>query len=287
MILNPDEIIQDLRRSYIIRNSSSVDVISTQKVLYGIPIYVIGEGLRGQYLNHYYVEREERYWIITYGWTTLYGVTDENVIIPLLVLGFPTIYIDLIREGRIRLTSTFVIERELGTIECSEKSIVNLSRVMQQKEAILILDPHNLLPAPPERYDEIIELHDQIRKLEEALFTYERRIRDYETQNRILSQRNQQLLLLLSEYRDRVTKLATEITSLQHEVQRLRSELSVRVEETETLEEVRRRLTGVIDTLTETITKFSEVVGTVLTTTETLPKLPKPEASVERRGRRK
>lgn len=287
MILNPDEIIQDLRRSFIIRNSSSVDVISTQKVLYGVPIYVIGEGLRGQYLNHYYVEREERYWIITYGWTTLYGVTDENVIIPLLVLGFPTIYIDLIREGRIRLTSTFVIERELGTIECKEKNIVNLSRVMQQKEAILVLDPHNLLPAPPERYDEIIELQDQIRKLEEALFNYERKLRDYQTQVNILQHRNQQLLLLTTEYRDRITKLATEITSLQHEIQRLRSELSVRVEEVETSEEVRRRLTAIIDTLTETITKFSETVNTIISSLEALPKPPKPEASVERRGRRK
>jgi len=232
-------------------------VVSTNEYLYGVPIYVYGEGIKGQYLRHSFVDREgQRYWIIEYGWTTIYGVTADGIILPLVVLGVPTRFVFEYRPAEFR---RFKLEEvPMGYIECMERQMLNLDRVMRGEDPILIIDKYDLLrdkrgPVPSEFIDRIIEQQRLIETLQKTLWEYEKTITDYKTNIEILRARLAKMQEILTEYESKLIKLSTEITGVQKQLISLKEELIVRGAEAEALTEARRKIRDLLDHLMEVI----------------------------------
>lgn len=261
--LKPDEIIAEIRKRYPTERVTSPPrpvaprVTFANEYLYGVLIYVYGEGVKGQYLRHGYIDREgKRHWAIEYGWVSLYGVTKDGIIVPLVVLGVPT---RLVFQYKPSDFVNFKLEEvPMGYLECSETQMINVDRVMRGEDPVLIIDKYNLLrgdgaPVPSEFIDRIMEQQQMIETLQKALWEYEKVINDYKTNISILEARNAKLQTLLREYEERLVKLSVEVTSVQNELIRLREEILVRGAEAESLEESRKRLRNLVDELSELV----------------------------------
>jgi len=263
--IRPDEIIAEIRKRYptekVIGPPSrpiAPRVTFANEYLYGVLIYVYGEGVKGQYLRHGYFDREgQRYWAIEYGWVSLYGKMEDGKIIPLVMLGVPTRFVF---EYKPKDFKGFVLEEvPLGYLECLERQMINVDRVMRGEDPVLIIDKYDLLrgngaPVPSEFIDRIIEQQQLIETLQRTLWEYEKAINDYKTNIAVLQARVAKLQELITGYETRLVKLATEVTGIQQELIRLREEILVRGTEAEALEETRRRLRDLADELTD-ITK--------------------------------
>ena len=263
--IKPDEIIAEIRKRYptekVIGSPQrpiAPRVTFANEYLYGVLIYVYGEGVEGQYLRHGYFDREgQRYWAIEYGWVSLYGKMEDGKIIPLVMLGVPTRFVF---EYKPKDLKGFVLEEvTLGYLECLERQMINVDRVMRGEDPVLIIDKYDLLrgngtPVPSEFIDRIIEQQQLIETLQRTLWEYEKAINDYKTNIAVLQARVAKLQELITSYETRLVKLATEVTGIQQELIRLREEILVRGTEAEALEEARRRLRDLADELTD-ITK--------------------------------
>jgi hypothetical protein len=216
--------------------------------LYGIPIIVYGEGFIGQFLRHAYMQvMGVRYWLIEFGITTVYGELKDGTYVPLLVLRMPTIYVDVYKpEDFVRF---FIVEDVKGYIDVLESQIVNLDRVMQGKDPVMVIDRYELLrdKTPDEFIDKIKEQQELIMRMQRALWEYEKSVNDYRANVMMLQARVAKLQEQLVWYQDRLTKAIIEMQSLQQELIRLRDEVFVRGVEAETLEKGRRRLIDIID----------------------------------------
>ena len=256
--VRPEEIIAEIRKRYpteklvgeLPQRPVAPRVTFANEYLYSVPIYVYGEGVKGQYLRHGYFDREgRRYWAIEYGWVTLYGRTAGGRVLPLVVLGVPTRFVF---EYKPREFVGFRLEEvPLGYLECLESQMVNVDRVMRGEDPILIIDKYDLLrggaSVPSEFIDKVVEQQKMIETLQRALCEYEKAIGDFKTNIRMLEARNAKLQELLRWHEERVVKLSTEVTGIQQELVRLREELLVRSAESESLEESRRRLRDMLD----------------------------------------
>ena len=256
--VRPEEIIAEIRKRYpteklvgeLSQRPVAPRVTFANEYLYSVPIYVYGEGVKGQYLRHGYFDREgRRYWAIEYGWVTLYGRTASGRVLPLVVLGVPTRFVF---EYKPREFVGFRLEEvPLGYLECLESQMVNVDRVMRGEDPILIIDKYDLLrggaSVPSEFIDKVVEQQKMIETLQRALCEYEKAIGDFKTNIRMLEARNAKLQELLRWHEERVVKLSTEVTGIQQELVRLREELLVRSAESESLEESRRRLRDMLD----------------------------------------
>ena len=260
--VRPEEIIAEIRKMYpteklvgeLSQRPIAPRVTFANEYLYAVPIYVYGEGIKGQYLRHGYFDREgKRYWGIEYGWVTLYGRTAGGRILPLVVLGVPTRFVF---EYKPREFVGFKLEEvPLGYLECLESQMLNLDRVMRGEDPILIIDKYDLLmggpQVPSEFVDKVVEQQKMIETLQRALCEYEKAIGDFKTNIRMLEARNAKLQELVRWYEERFIKLSTEVTGIQQELVRLREELLVRSAESESLEEARRRLRDLLDSVSE------------------------------------
>ena len=260
--VRPEEIIAEIRKMYpteklvgeLSQRPVAPRVTFANEYLYAVPIYVYGEGIKGQYLRHGYFDREgKRYWGIEYGWVTLYGRTAGGRILPLVVLGVPTRFVF---EYKPREFVGFKLEEvPLGYLECLESQMLNLDRVMRGEDPILIIDKYDLLrggpQVPSEFVDKVVEQQKMIETLQRALCEYEKAIGDFKTNIRMLEARNAKLQELVRWYEERFIKLSTEVTGIQQELVRLREELLVRSAESESLEEARRRLRDLLDSVSE------------------------------------
>ena len=264
--IRPEEIIAEIRKRYpterIFASRPHVPGITvTNEYLYGVPLYVYGEGIKGQYLKHGYFDRDgKRYWAIEYGWTSLYGVLRENEMpIPLVVLGLPT---RLVFEYKPADFERFKLEEvPLGYFECLERQMVNIDRVMRGEDPILVIDKYDLLreSVPSEFISRIMEQQTIIETLQKTIWQYEKAINDYKTNISVLQSRNAKLTQLLRDYEERLIRLNVEVTSVQQELIRLREEIFVRGAEAEALEETRRRLRNIIDKLIDVFKEVPEV----------------------------
>jgi len=280
MLVRPDEIIAEIRKHFPFaeriaepRRATMPRVVSSNEYLYGVPIYVYGEGVKGQYLRHSFVDREgQRYWLIEYGWTTVYGETVDGVILPLVVLGMPTRFVFEYKPAEFR---RFKLEEvPVGYLECLERQMLNLDRVMRGEDPILIIDRYDLLrdkrgPVPSEFIDRIIEQQKLIETLQKTLWEYEKTITDYRTNIEILRARLAKLQEVLTEYESKLVKLSTEVTGVQKQLVSLREELVVRGAETEALTEARKKLRDLIDHLTEIIGDVTSWIESLKQTVET------------------
>ena len=262
--IRPEEIIAEIRKRYPTEKvigpperPIAPRVTFANEYLYGVLIYIYGEGIKGQYLRHGYFDRDgKRYWAIEYGWVSLYGRTTDGKILPLVMLGVPTRFVF---EYKPRDFTGFKLEEvPLGYIECLERQMINIDRVMRGEDPVLIIDKYDLLrgngaPVPSEFIDRIIEQQTLIETLQRTLWEYEKAINDYKTNIAMLEARNAKLQELIRGYEERLIKLATEVTGIQQELIRLREEVLVRAAEAESLEETRRKLRDLIDELSEMV----------------------------------
>lgn len=269
MLIRPDEIIAEIRKHFPFaeriaepRRAVMPRVVSTNEYLYGVPIYVYGEGIKGQYLRHSFVDREgQRYWLIEYGWATVYGETVDGIILPLVVLGVPTRFVFEYKPAEFK---KFKLEEvPVGYMECLERQMLNLDRVMRGEDPILIIDRYDLLrdkkgPVPSEFIDRIVEQQRLIETLQKTLWEYEKTINDYKTNIEILRARVAKLQEVLTEYESRLVKLSTEVTGVQKQLISLREELVVRGAETEALTEARRKLRDLVDQLSDIVGDVAE-----------------------------
>ena len=198
--IRPDEIIAEIRKGYptekVIgppQRPIAPRVTFANEYLYGALIYIYGEGVRGQYLRHGFFDREgQRYWSIEYGWVSLYGRTVDGNVIPLVILGLPTRFVF---EYRPRDFKSFTLEEvPLGYLECLERQMVNVDRVMRGEDPVLIIDKYDLLrsgegPTPSEFVDKVIEQQTLIETLQRSLWEYEKAINDYKTNVAMLQAR--------------------------------------------------------------------------------------------------
>lgn len=256
--VDPDEIVAEIRKRYPterIVSARAPRVTFANENLYGVPIYIYGEGIKGQYIRHGFFDRQDkRYWQIEYGWVSLYGITDDKKALPLVVLGVPTRFVFQVKPSD--FISFKLEEIPLGYMEVLERQIINLSRALQAKDPMLIIDKYDLLRGnvvPSEFIDRIIEQNSLIETLQRTLWEYEKVISDYKSNIAMLEARNAKLHELLRGYEERIIKLSTEVTSVQNELLRLREEILVRSAEAESLESTRRRLRDLIDDLTNTV----------------------------------
>ena len=269
--ISPDEIIAEIRKRYptekVIgppKRPIAPRVTFANEYLYGVLIYVYGEGVKGQYLRHGYFDREgRRYWVIEYGWVSLYGRLRNGNILPLVVLGVPTRFVFEYRP--LDFTNFILEEVPMDSLECLERQMVNVDRVMRGEDPVLIIDKYDLLRGnggvvPSEFINRIIEQQSMIETLQKSLWEYEKAINDYKTNIAVLEARNAKLQELVRWYEERLVKLASEVTGIQREIIRLREEVLVRSAEAESLEEARRRLRDLMDELSEIV---KDVMGWV------------------------
>jgi len=249
--------------------------------LYGIPIIVYGEGFLGQFLRHAYMQvMGVRYWLIEFGITTLYGELKNGSYVPLLVLRMPTTYVFEYKPEDFE--RFFVVEDTKGYIDVLERQIINLDRVMQVKDPVMVIDRYDLLKdrTPDEFMEKVKEQQELIMRMQRALWEYEKSVNDYRANTMMLQARVSKLQEQLVWYQERLTKAVLEIQSLQQELVRLRDEVFVRGVEAEALERGRRRLVDVVDRLSH----IAEMLTTWRETTielEATAKAPKPEEKKE------
>ena len=272
--VRPDEIIAEIRKRYPVEKVTEPPsrpiaprVTFSNEYLYGVLIYVYGEGVKGQYLRHGYFDREgKRYWSIEYGWVSLYGRMRDGKIMPLVMLGMPT---RMVFEYKPQDFVAFKLEEiPLGYMECLERQMINVDRVMRGEDPVLIVDKYDLLrgngaPVPSEFIDRIMEQQSLIETLQKTLWEYEKAIGDYRTNISMLEARNAKLQELVRGYEERLIKLSTEVTGIQQELIRLREEIFVRGAEAASLEESRRRLRDLVDELTEVAKDVADWVASL------------------------
>jgi len=257
--IRPEELIHEIRKVYPTERFTEIQrpivprVSFANEYLYGVPIYVYGEGFKGQYLRHAYFDREgRRYWAIEYGWVSLYGrVVRLGYYIPLVVFGIPTRFIF---EFKPQDFDSFKLEEvPYGYLECREDQMINLERVMRGEDPILIIDKYDLIRigTPSEFIERIKEQQSLIETLQRTLWEYEKNITDYKTNYIILQSRLAKMQELFASFEARLVKLSTEVTSIQNELIRLREEIIVRGAEAQNIEEARKRLRDMVESLGE------------------------------------
>jgi len=233
--------------------------------LYGVLVYVVGEGIRGQYLRHSYFYRElERWWAIELGWVTLYGVLREErggVPVPLVVMGAPTRFVYQFRSEDFR--EYLLEEVPTGYLEVREDRLVNLERCMQGRDPVLIVDKYGVMrqdgfSTPSELIDKIVEQQRVIESQQKALWEYEKNVHDLEATMQMLRAENAKLRELVRGFKSRFQKLAAEVTSIQMELIRLREDLKVKAREIEVGEKTEAGLKNIIDSLESLIDEMGE-----------------------------
>jgi len=252
--IRPEDIIAEIRRAYptervtALRRPEFPRVVAVNENLYGVPVYVYGEGFRGQYLRHGYIDRMGvRYWAIETGRVVIYGELVDGRVLPLVVLGQPTHFVFEYKPRDFR--RFFREETPTGYVECLERQIVNLDRVLRAEDSVIIIDKYDLLRSstPSEFIDRVKEQHSIIEALQKSLWEYEKVITDYRTNISMLNARVAKLQELLVWSGERAVKLSMEVTGIQSELIRLREEMRVRGVEAGALEETQRRLRDLID----------------------------------------
>ena len=254
MALRPEEIIAEIRKAFPTERVTTLPrpeiprVTAVNENLYGVPVYVYGEGFRGQYLRHGYIDRMGvRYWAIETGRVTIYGELRDGRALPLVVLGQPTHFVYEFKPRDFR--RFFREEVPTGYLECQERQIINLDRAMRAEDPVIIVDKYDLLRSatPSEFIERVKEYNSIIEALQRSLWEHEKVLADYRSNVSMLSARVAKLQELLAWSEERVVKLATEVTGIQTELLRLREEIRVRGAEAEALEETQRRLRDIID----------------------------------------
>ena len=269
--LRPEELLAELSKTYPPPRVRKVPKPRVPRVtfanenLYGVLIYVFGEGIRGQYLRHEYFYRElEKYWAIELGWVTLYGRLKKekgDFVVPLVLMGLPTRYVFQYRPGD--FAEYLLEETPTGYLEVKESQMINLERCMQGRDPVLLIDRYGIIKqdgfsTPSELVDKIVEQQRVIEQLQRALWEYEKNIHELEVSRQMYQAENAKLRELIRDFKSRFQKLAMEVSSIQMELIRLREDLKVRAKEVEVAEKTETGLKNIIDGLEELMRDVEE-----------------------------
>jgi len=260
--VRPEDIIAEIRKGFPTEKITALErpeaprIAAVNENLYGVPVYVYGEGFRGQYLRHAYIDRMGvRYWAIETGRVSVYGELRDGRLVPLVVMGLPTLYVF---ELKPKDFVNFVREEvPVGYIECQERQMINLDRVMRAEDPVLVIDKYDLLrmPTTPTEYlERMKELVSMVESLQRALWESEKAVMDYRANVNMLTARIAKLQELHVWFEERTVKLASEVTSIQSDLLRLREEIKTRGVETEAMEETTRRLRDLVDRVSGLLT---------------------------------
>ncbi|MEM0459341.1 MAG: hypothetical protein QXZ31_05700 [Thermofilaceae archaeon] len=269
-VVNPREVEEELARIFappvqkIVRHVALPRYAGAYELLYGVPIFVIGEGVVGQYVRHSFFDVEGvRYWRIEYGVVNIYGVLNskkypKGMAVPLVMLGLPTYYA---RQLTLEDFEDFTLEEVVtGYIDVEERRILNLDRVSRGIDPIMLLDVHGVFSTtasnPSELIEKIVEASRQIEVLQRAVWEYEKNYRVMETNLRIAQSEVASLRAVIQELNSLLEKLASENTRIYTELVKLREELKVRSTEV---------LSGqdTADSLVALVNRTVELVGEV------------------------
>ncbi|MEM3942530.1 MAG: hypothetical protein QXU97_06155 [Fervidicoccaceae archaeon] len=271
-IVNPREIEEAIARVLapsaprIYRPPVFPKYAGANEYLYGVPIFVFGEGVRGQYVRHSYVDREGvRYWLIEYGVVNIYGVLSskrfgKGMSLPLVILGLPTHYA---RMMHVEDFENFLVEEVvLGYMEVEERRILNLDRVSRGLDPVMIVDLYGIFTSPAstpsELIDRLVEASRAVEALQRAVWEYEKRAQLMETNLRMAQAEVNALRALLQDLQFRFEKLASENTQIYSELVRLREELKVRGREVAAGTETAEALISLVNRVVELIGELVE-----------------------------
>jgi len=149
--ITPEDVLRIIRRNQpterIVepeRRLTPSTILANER-LFGVPIFAFGEGYKGQYLRHSYYDATptERVWQIETGYVNIYGEVDGKAYL-LFANGFPTSYVFTFPPDAYKAFYAEPI-RTLEVIEVKESQIINLDRVTQLKDAVLIIDRYDML----------------------------------------------------------------------------------------------------------------------------------------------
>jgi len=282
-MIRPDELLAELSKAYpqprVRKEPEPVtpSVTFSNENLYGVVVYVVGEGVRGQYLRHEYFYREaERWWAIRLGWVVLYGRLKENGnVVPLVVMGLPTRFVFQFKAED--FAEYLLDENVVGYLEVKESQMMNLERCMQGKDPVLIIDKYGIVrqdgfATPSEMIEKLVEQQNIIEHLQRALWEYEKNIHELEASSQMIQAENAKLRELVRSFKSRFQKLASEITSVQMELIRLREDLKVRAKEIEVSGKAEEGLKNIVDKLEDLIEEFAEHLQTVTVAKKSIEK---------------
>lgn len=270
-IINPREVEEAIARALappvavLQRPPAFPKYAGANEYFYGVPIFVFGEGIRGQYIRHGYVDREGiRYWLIEYGVVNIYGILSskrfgKGLSVPLVMMGLPTHYARMMRPEDFE---NFILEEVVtGYMEVEERRILNLDRVARGYDPIMIVDLYGVFTSPAstpsELIDRIVEASRAVEVLQRAVWEYEKNAQLMETNLRMAQAEVNALRALMEDFKFRFEKLASENTQIYSELVRLREELRVRGREV-------AAGTETVDSLIALTNRIVELVGEVV-----------------------
>jgi len=221
--------------------------------LYGVPVYVVGRGVLGQF-RRYYTLRDSRgrlKWIIECArQITIYGVRD-GIWYPLVVYGLPTVYV---LERRF---DYFLVHEspERVTVEVFENDILNLDRVARLQDPILIIDPYRLARdrVPTHYWGKYMELQEMVRQAQEVIYNLESELSETRSMLSIRESEIAYMRRVIDLLRDELAKLRVEVTNYYLEYIRLKNEVRLQTRLAEFFENMFYRLEGRIRSIEERV----------------------------------
>lgn len=222
--------------------------------LYGVPVYIIGEGYVGQVRRFYHMRTEDgrRRWFFEVSpYIAIYGRRGD-MLVPVVVCGFPTHYVA-------RQYEVFLVEerRPFRTVECDEDDIVNLERVVQALDPVLIIDKYGLYRrgVPHNWWSKYVELQEMVRQMQDTVYRLESERSELLTSLRMRETEVQLLREELERLRMQLTKLRAEVGSWYIEYIRLKSEVQMQQEIAEMFETGFNRLRARLREVEETFAR--------------------------------
>jgi len=215
-------------------------LMPTYEAMYGVPIYIVGEGYVGQLRRFYYVRTASgRKWIFeTSPCIIVYGRRGE-ITLPVVVMGIPTQYAT-------REFDYYLVEetRPFRSVECDEHDIVNLERVMRAEDPVLIVDKYGLYrKAVPQNYwIKYVELQNMVANLQQTVYDLEHERSELITNLRMRESENSILREEIENLRSQLVKLRAETSNYYLEYLRLKSEVSMQSQIADLLDSLFHRL---------------------------------------------
>jgi len=215
-------------------------IMPTYEAVYGVPIYIIGEGYAGQVRRFFYMRGAGgRKWIFEVSpCIIIYGRKGE-IALPVVVMGLPTMYAS-------REFDYYVVEevRPFRSVECEERDIVNLERVMRAEDPVLVIDKYGLYrrAVPQDYWMKYVELQNMVANLQQTVYDLEHERSELITNLRMRETESAVLREELENLRAQVVKLRSEVTNYYLEYLRLKNEARMQSKIADMLEDMFYRL---------------------------------------------
>ena len=246
------------------------------EAIYGVPIYVIGEGYAGQ-VRRFFIARTNNgnKWIFELSPSIIiYGVRSETYI-PVVVLGIPTPY-------ALQKFEHYVVDEAMPfrTLECDERDIINLERVLKGEDCILLIDKYELYRrgVGQEYWYKFVEMQNMIANMQEMIYELEHERSELLTNLRMRETEVQVLRDEIEHLRSQLVKLRSEAQQYYLEYLRLKSETKLQGEVSDLFESLFNRLSAFLRTIEKSFNdKLSQIQEELMRAKEKVEKEEKEE----------